>query len=111
MNAAATATNTRHTKTDLKSIRAALTAAPRQVELLQYIHDYSEKHGFPPSLQEMRAHQGSASENAPLGAIKLMEQKGWVERPRHPETGRAIVRTLRITDIGAVALGLPLNRR
>jgi SOS-response transcriptional repressor LexA len=104
MNAAATAVNSRHTKTDLKSIRAALEAAPRQVELLRYIEKYTDKHGFPPSLQEMREHQGAASENAPLGAIKLMEQKGWVERPRHPETGRAIVRTLRITDIGRKVL-------
>lgn len=96
----ATATTSRHTKTDKKSLHAALEAAPRQVELLQYIGEYTAQHQFPPSLQEMREYLGAASENAPLGALKLMEQKGWVERPRHPETGRAIVRTLRITDIG-----------
>lgn len=98
--ATATTAVARHTKTDSKSLKAALEAAPRQVELLQYIDEYVEKNGFPPSLTEMRIFLDAASENAPLGSLKMMEAKGWVERPRNPETGRAIVRTLRITEIG-----------
>lgn len=104
---AATATTTpinRYTKTDKQSLKAALDAAPRQVELLQYIEEYTAKAGYPPSLTEMRLFLDASSENAALGSLKMMETKGWVERPRHPHTGRAIVRTLRITDIGRKVL-------
>lgn len=62
--------------------------SPRQRELLSFIQQYTEEHGFPPSYEEMRAALKLSSLNGIAEMITALERKGYIRR--QPGRSRAI---------------------
>ncbi|MEZ0298215.1 MAG: transcriptional repressor LexA [Candidatus Methylacidiphilales bacterium] len=66
----------------------ALTS--RQQEMLDFIADYRDKQGMPPSRREIQAHFGFKSMAAVDGHLRLMEKKGAIRRAANKARGLVI---------------------
>lgn len=75
----------------------ALTA--RQYEVLLFIAWHFSRHGFPPTHLEICAHFGWRSTVAVTDHLRLIENKGYIERTPNKSRG------LRITAEGWSAVG------
>lgn len=60
----------------------------RQQEVFDFIRDFIEDTGFPPTLREMQDYIGVTSPNGILCHLKALEKKGFIAREGH--TARAI---------------------
>ena len=93
-----------------------MTLTERQQEILDFIHNYSESNGFPPSIREIGKHFGIYPATV-QDHIAALERKGFLRKKRFQS------RTLSISDssrrppagvstaipiVGRVAAGLPL---
>jgi repressor LexA len=54
----------------------------RQQQLLGFIADHVQSHGFPPSIREMADHMGIRSTNGVNDHLKALERKGYISRGR-----------------------------
>jgi repressor LexA len=91
----------------------------RQREVLGYIRDYVEAHGFPPALTEIGAGCGGVSATAALAHVVALEKKGYIRRDPHRARGLEIVDTsppipdrpnmLKLAVIGEIAAGQPIE--
>ena len=52
---------------------------PKQKEVLQFICDFSDEHGFPPTVREVGDHFQMASSSA-LDHLRALEKKGYIRR-------------------------------
>jgi len=52
----------------------------RQEQLLNFIADHVESHGFPPSIREMADHMDIRSTNGVNDHLKALERKGYISR-------------------------------
>ncbi len=65
---------------------------PRQQQVLDYIHNHLERHGYPPTLREIAAHLGV---NGTLGVSKhleALERKGHLRRHGGSSRGLSLAR-------------------
>ncbi len=69
-------------------IRMRPTLSPRQRQLLSFIEQYIQEHGFPPSYEEMRSALQVSSLNGIAEMIAALERKGYIRR--QPGRSRAI---------------------
>lgn len=69
----------------------ALTA--RQKAVLDYMFEYTEDHGYPPTMREIGAHLGIRSTNGVNDHLKALERKGYIERDPLRSRGRWIRKT------------------
>lgn len=70
----------------------------RQLDVLEYIADYTEVAGYPPTVAEMMDHFGIRSTNGMSDHVEALERKGQIRRT--PYKARAI----RITANGRANL-------
>ncbi len=75
------------------------TISKRQLQVLEYIAEYSKSHGYPPSVRDIGEHVGLASPSTVFTHLTSLEQKGYIRREK--ESARAII----ILDKGWQELG------
>lgn len=94
----------------------------RQEQLLSYIADHVETHGFPPSIREMADHMGIRSTNGVNDHLKALERKGYIAREKglksraislltgrsHKHSVSAGEPLLSVPILGRVAAGTPV---
>jgi len=54
----------------------------RQSEVLHFLREYIQQHGFPPTIQEIQQHFGFSSSNAASSVLRALERKGYIVRIR-----------------------------
>jgi repressor LexA len=83
----------------------------RQSEILEFIREFADANGFPPTRAEIAASLGFASINAAVDHLKALERKGALELL--PNASRGIVlkdgaRSGGLPVVGRVAAGAPI---
>ena len=85
---------------------------PRRKEILDFIRDFTEEQGYPPSIRDI-LHACNISSPAVLQYhLKVLEKEGYINR--HPETSRSITLTERsrhtsgVPLLGTIAAGQPI---
>ena len=88
----------------------------RQEELLRFIQDHLDTHGFPPSIREMADHMSIRSTNGVNDHLKALEKKGYILRNQgfksraisllHRSVENNVV--VQVPILGRVAAGLPV---
>lgn len=90
---------------------------PRQAEILAFVTEYSEEHGYAPTLQEVGARFGLSSVATVHKHVSHLVAKGYLKRDR-PNASRDIAvvsrregadRQVTIPLLGTVAAGLPIE--
>jgi repressor LexA len=59
----------------------------RQLEILQFIHEYRASHGYAPTLREICERFGFSSYGTAHKHLKLLAEKGFLRRERHQRRG------------------------
>lgn len=70
----------------------------RKKQILEYIHNYSTEHAFPPTVREMCAALGLASTSTIQTHVNEMIMEGYLSRVEYSP------RTLRLTELGLQAI-------
>jgi repressor LexA len=85
----------------------------KQEKVLNFLIDFNEKHGMPPTIRELCSHFGFKSLNTAHFHLRSLEKKGYIQI--HPGKGRGITlpgsRPLserQIPLVGKVAAGMPI---
>lgn len=65
------------------------TISKRQLQVLEYIAEYSEGHGYPPSVRDIGEHVGLASPSTVFSHLTSLENKGYIRREK--DSARAII--------------------
>lgn len=87
----------------------------RQAKVLRFISEYTQTHGFPPTVREISRHLGVSSTRASITHLEALEKKGYISRTSG-------VRAIRILDrrqsaegevvmlplLGTIAAGAPI---
>jgi|GEM_PF-3811672 len=63
-----------------KSINTSFGLTARQAALLDFIHEYHDKHGIPPSFDEMREASGLRSKSGIFRILTALEERGHISR-------------------------------
>lgn len=63
----------------------------RQAQVYAMIRAYADKHGYPPTRQEIAEHFGFASWNAAQDHVKALVRKGVLEKDDHLSRGIRLV--------------------
>ncbi len=88
----------------------------RQQMILQYLLEYAQKNGYPPSIREIGSHFEIGSLRGVTVHLDALEKKGYIERnntPRsikvtHPDYQPA-GQTLMLPLLGSIAAGVPIH--
>ena len=88
----------------------------RQKEVLNYISKYIDAWGISPSFDEVCSHFGFSSYNTVSSYLNILEQKGYIRRPKGKNKKRAIqvispveTRRFEFPLLGRVAAGAPIE--
>ncbi|MDX1379758.1 MAG: transcriptional repressor LexA [Xanthomonadales bacterium] len=96
------------------------TLTPRQIQILKYVSQHADKHGFPPTRHELCERFGFRSPNAAESHLKALERKGVVQLERGRSRGIRLLPAadawlpetpgprLELPLVGRVAAGRPL---
>jgi repressor LexA len=88
----------------------------RQERILDFISDFAEEHGYPPSIRDIGQAVGISSTSVVDYNLKVLEREGRLRRDR--EVSRGLVpngfgasrpRTIRVPVIGLIAAGEPIE--
>ncbi len=63
----------------------------RQREALDYLRDYLEKHGFPPTLREISAHMKITGTLSATRHLEALEKKGYIKRQAKGSRGITLI--------------------
>ena len=85
----------------------------QQGQILDYIVKYQTESGFPPTVREIASHFGYNSANNAHQHLRLLEQKGYIERLRGKSRGIILCDTKKRATVhapilGDIAAGTPL---
>ncbi len=87
-----------------------INLTPRQAEILEYIREYQQETGFPPTRSEIARKMGFMSPNAAEEHLRALEKKGAIEML--PGTSRGIrlpaLENVGLPIVGQVAAGSPI---
>jgi repressor LexA len=91
----------------------------RQAAILQFIVDYVDKEGYPPSIREIGAKFDIGSLRGVTVHLDALERKGYISRsntPRsikiiHPSLQKESVRVTMLPLLGSIAAGEPIEAR
>ncbi|MGQ5709437.1 transcriptional repressor LexA [Lactobacillus sp. PSON] len=72
----------------------------KQIEVLRYIYEAVEKHGFPPTVREICSAVGLSSTSTVHGHISRLQRKGFVIKDATKP------RAIEVTDAGRKAIGI-----
>ncbi len=92
----------------------------RQNKILDYIEEYVEERGYPPSIREIGDRVGISSTSVVDYNLKVLERVGKIRRDREVSRGLELVRAargqrqapprvVRIPVVGTIAAGLPIE--
>mgnify|MGYP005843286265 CR=1 FL=1 len=90
----------------------------RQRQVLDYIREYVEAHGFSPALTEIGAACGGISATAALAHVVALEKKGYLKRDPHRARGIELVsaqaaehrpNVYKLPIVGEIAAGQPID--
>lgn len=93
------------------------TLTPAQRKVYDFIRDYMERHGYPPSHEEIRVALGFSSRNSVRKHLLRLEERGYVKLPL-PNRKRALELVpleitigggVRVPLLGTVAAGKPVE--
>ncbi len=96
--------------------RRKTPGTPRQAEILSYVRNYSEKHGYSPTLQEIGDYLG-ISKVTVFEHLDALEQRGLIQRSRHKARSLELTGPVRLPSdrpsvlplVGRVAAGSPIE--
>ena len=81
----------------------------RQLEVLDFIRDYVETHGFPPARPEIAKALGVAHVSTVDWHLLALMKKGWIEMRHDTARGLRLLREdLPIVSVGRIAAGQPI---
>lgn len=88
----------------------------RQKAILEFLHDYAEKHGYPPSIREIGAAVGISSTSVVNYNLRILEERNYIEREREISRGIRLVGseeresapTVKVPLLGRIAAGEPI---
>lgn len=81
----------------------------RQLEVLDFIRDYVETHGFPPARPEIAKALGVAHVSTVDWHLLALMKKGWIEMRHDTPRGLRLLREdLPIVSVGTIAAGEPI---
>src|SRR5206468_10206805 len=88
----------------------------RQERILSFIGDFSEEHGYPPSIREIGQAVGISSTSVVDYNLRVLEREGALRRDREVSRGlvpsfggAARLRTVRVPVVGRIAAGEPVE--
>jgi repressor LexA len=82
---------------------------PRQQEILDFLKDFQEGSGFPPTIQEIRDHFKFASPQTVVDHLKALKKKNAIRITPRISRGIEIVETQQgVPILGQIAAGSPL---
>lgn len=84
----------------------------RQKQALDYIKSYGKKHGFAPSLEEIKKHLKLSSVSTAHHHVKKLEELGLIykeENQPRAVTPKEEVKSIKIPIAGTIAAGLPIE--
>ncbi|KMY69147.1 hypothetical protein AAU61_06450 [Desulfocarbo indianensis] len=81
---------------------------PRQAQVLTFINDYLDEHGYPPTVREVAGHFGFRSPRAAHDHMKALQKKGFLRStPGKPRT-LELLSPKGIPLLGRIAAGEPM---
>jgi repressor LexA len=85
---------------------------PRQQQVLDYIAEHIESHGYPPTLREIAQHLGTSGTVSAIHHLEALERKGYLRRESGSSRSIFLVREpqpefSQIPIVGTVRAGLP----
>ncbi|MFN8474131.1 MAG: transcriptional repressor LexA [Anaerolineae bacterium] len=91
----------------------------RQRRMLDFIGDFSDSQGYPPTIRDIGHELGISSTSVVSYNLKILEKEGYIKRDEtvsrglkviRPENGDALIvrRTIEIPVLGTIAAGSPL---
>jgi len=88
------------------------TLTRRQAEVLEFLRQYAEEHGYPPTVAEVMKRFSFSSPHAVSCHLDALRRKGFLRR--EPRTSRGIVlsdrpRMRRVPVLGRVPAGIPVS--
>jgi len=86
--------------------------SPRQREVLEFIRDYGQRNGYPPSFREISRHLGVSGNATVLSHLTALQRKGYIRRDQGTSRGIILNRSSQpefvpVPIVGAVRAGLP----
>ena len=88
----------------------------RQKEILEYISQYQAERGISPTQREIRDHFGYSSYGTVYKHLRLLQEKGFLQRDRNQKRGLQLVRaateaetTSTVPFLGLIAAGHPIE--
>ncbi|HOV22035.1 MAG TPA: transcriptional repressor LexA [bacterium] len=84
----------------------------RQKEILKFIKNFTEKNGYPPTIEEIMGKFSFSSPNAVISHLSALEKKGIIERKGNISRGIIIKetdKTYNIPVLGNIPAGIPLE--
>ncbi|MFH1417197.1 MAG: transcriptional repressor LexA, partial [Planctomycetota bacterium] len=96
--------------------RPTRPATPRQVEILTFVRDYSHKHGFSPTYDEI-AERFGISKVTVFEHLTTLEERGLLRREKHKARSLRLADHLELPDqrpgclrlVGRIAAGVPIE--
>jgi len=87
---------------------------PKQEAIYNFLAEYLEEHGFPPTVREVCRRFGLRSTKAVTDHLAALERKGWIRRRREASRGIELIgrkplvnRAVELPILGSVAAGSP----
>jgi repressor LexA len=86
---------------------------PRQRQILAMIHDWVDRHGYPPTMREIASAVGLASPSSVAHQLRVLEEHGHIRRDARGSRAVDIRADRSVTDVrvpllGAIAAGAPI---
>lgn len=93
------------------------TLSPRQRQILQFIGEFLDEHGYPPTVRDIGRAVGITSTSVVDYNLKVLEREGFLKRAREVSRGIELADTLRplrgalteVPVIGRIAAGEPIE--
>ena len=83
----------------------------RQRNILEFLNEYVEENGYPPSIREIGAATGTSSTSVVSYTLKHLEERGYLSRARQVSRGLKLTSTARAEMTPEAIVRLPLLGR
>ena len=83
----------------------------RQRSILEFLNEYIEENGYPPSIREIGAATGTSSTSVVSYNLKRLEERGYLSRDRQVSRGLKLTSTARAEVMPEAVVRLPLLGR
>lgn len=90
-----------------RSSRTPDGLTPRQLEVLQFVRDYQQRHGYSPTMQEL-ADRFDVSKVTIFEHLDALEKKGWLSRAKYKARSLRIEPDVELPEPEPEAEGVPL---